>query len=284
MSLLDRYVDAVRRYLPRAQRNDIAMELREILQSQVEEQQQGREGPLSDEELSLILKRYGRPRDVAARYGSRQHLIGPAVYPSYVLSMKLVLWVSVPLAVFMVLVALLAADEHLVLRVVTAVGTGLGIIVVNLALVTLIFAFIERMPGSDEENDEEWDPMDLPEAPVPARPIARSEAVGSLLGMTLMLCWWLGLNAVLWRWFGWAQAPFEWSEVWGRVSAVAIALTGAGIVREVLGLVRPRWVKLYLGFGILINILALPVLGRLLRSGTYLIATEPAAGTSATSS
>ena len=111
--LLDRYVYAVRKLLPRAQRDDIASELREILQSQVDEEGAQALRPLQDEEIAAILRRYGRPHEVALRYGSRQYLIGPDVFPSYVVALKVVLWFLVPVASFMVLVTIVTKEEHL---------------------------------------------------------------------------------------------------------------------------------------------------------------------------
>ena len=97
MALIDRYVHAIRTHLPRKERDDIAAELREILQSQVEAEAADRGRPLAEEEVATILKRCGSPESVAARYGAREHLIGPAVFPHYVLSVKIVLWILVPL-------------------------------------------------------------------------------------------------------------------------------------------------------------------------------------------
>ena len=65
MDLLDRYVYAVKKRLPRDQRDDIAAELRDVLLSQIEAEQGALGRPLSDEEVAVMLKRFGRPQTVA---------------------------------------------------------------------------------------------------------------------------------------------------------------------------------------------------------------------------
>src|SRR4029453_731894 len=93
MNLLDRYLDAVRNRLPRNQRDDIVAELRDILLSQIEAEETTHTRRLTDDEIAEILKRFGRPMTVAARYGASNYLIGPALYPAYLASLKLLAWV-----------------------------------------------------------------------------------------------------------------------------------------------------------------------------------------------
>jgi hypothetical protein len=106
MELIDRYLHAVRERLPRGQRDDIAAELRDILLSQVEGEEATRGRPLSDDEVAEILRRFGKPTTVAARYASSGYLIGPALYPSFGASMRLLGWVLGPLAAVAILLCM----------------------------------------------------------------------------------------------------------------------------------------------------------------------------------
>lgn len=268
MSLLNRYVYAVRKYLPRTQRNDIASELREILQSQVDDEEAANQRPLTDNEIGQILKRYGHPRDVAARYGSHQYLIGPEVFPSYVAAIRVLFWVLAPVTLFMVLTTTLLAEEHTLEQIAKTLWSMVSIGLVNLTLLTLVFAYLGRMQWAGL-ND--WDPDELPEVQAnPKTPIQRSETIGSLLSLILLLAWWLGINSLAARWFGWPTLPFSWTAVWTDVSYAAVAVIAAGIARELMGLIRPRWTRLYVGTGALLDLAALFVLVRLLKAGTYL--------------
>jgi hypothetical protein len=91
MELLNRYLQAVKFWLPRAQQNDIIAELGEDICSQVEEREIELGRKLSDSEMEAILKERGRPLLVAGRYLPQRSLIGPLFFPAYVFVLKLVL-------------------------------------------------------------------------------------------------------------------------------------------------------------------------------------------------
>src|SRR6266705_6214242 len=90
MELIDRYLQAVRFWLPRSER-DLAVELAEDLHSQVgaRESQLGR--PLDEDEVSAILKECGNPVVVASRLRPQDYLIGPTLFPAYRFVLKMVL-------------------------------------------------------------------------------------------------------------------------------------------------------------------------------------------------
>ena len=242
-SLLDRYIYAVKQGLPRAKRDDIAAELREILRSQVDDEEARLQRPLTEAEIEQILKKYGAPRNVAASYGSYRYLIGPEIFPSYLVAVKVVLWVLAPITLFMLLMSAVLAEENLAENLAETFWTMLSIGLFNLVFVTLLFAWLGRVRSGTSEKD--WDLDELPEAVPglqglagPPQPVKRSEAVGSLAGLVLLTCWWLGVNRALALWFDW-DMPFAWTEVWTHVSYVAIAVLVASIAREVMGLLRP---------------------------------------------
>jgi hypothetical protein len=74
--LIDSYVADVVTLLPRQQRRDVAQELRMLLR---EEASAAADGEASQEQATrALLARFGRPAEVAARYGSPVTLIDPA--------------------------------------------------------------------------------------------------------------------------------------------------------------------------------------------------------------
>src|SRR5215472_122699 len=83
MELLDRYLQAVRFWLPRAHQNDIIEELRDDLSSQIEEKELSLGRSITEDELAAILQHAGHPVRVAARYQKKQSLIGPGLFPLY---------------------------------------------------------------------------------------------------------------------------------------------------------------------------------------------------------
>ena len=68
MEMIDRYLQAVRFALPSAQRDDIIKELRDSILSQIEEKEATLARPLSEPEQVELLKKLGRPCQLASRY------------------------------------------------------------------------------------------------------------------------------------------------------------------------------------------------------------------------
>jgi hypothetical protein len=66
--LIEAYVDDVVRHVERKQRNDVGVELRTLLGDELSSQARTAERP-ADEEMAMdLLRRFGRPEDVAIRY------------------------------------------------------------------------------------------------------------------------------------------------------------------------------------------------------------------------
>src|SRR5262249_31754722 len=91
MRLLDRYVSVVRGHLPEEQREDIVRELYENIRAQMDDKAAELGRPLTEAEQETIIKRHGHPIFVAGRYLPQQHLIGPALFPIYWVTLKTVL-------------------------------------------------------------------------------------------------------------------------------------------------------------------------------------------------
>src|SRR6185312_2053479 len=98
MQLLDRYLTAIKFWLPKKERNDIAAELEANLRAEIDDRAASLGRPLSDDEIAALLKQHGPPFLVASRYQSEQRtvafghqLIGPVVFPFYWTAMKVAL-------------------------------------------------------------------------------------------------------------------------------------------------------------------------------------------------
>ena len=88
MDLIDRYLVAVRRQLPRHLQDDIVSELTDSLRSEAEEHERVTGHPLSNDEQAALLKKRGHPFLMASRYLPQQQLIGPALFPYYQQALK----------------------------------------------------------------------------------------------------------------------------------------------------------------------------------------------------
>ncbi len=88
MDLLERYLQAVGQHLTAGTREDVLAELRVNLQAEMDAHAEEMERPLTESEVAAILKAHGRPMLVAARYLPQHYLIGPAVFPFYLLTLR----------------------------------------------------------------------------------------------------------------------------------------------------------------------------------------------------
>ena len=89
MTMLDQYLEAVAAQLPKASRDDIIAELRDMLLTRFEAEEDRRGRPLTDDEREAILRETGHPLAVAARYRKGpQSLIGPELFPYWLFGVK----------------------------------------------------------------------------------------------------------------------------------------------------------------------------------------------------
>ncbi len=90
MDLINRYLQAVKFWLPTKQKQDIIAELSEDIRSQIEDRETDLGRKLNESEIAAILKQRGRPVLVANRFLPQEHLIGPVLFPIYVFVLKIV--------------------------------------------------------------------------------------------------------------------------------------------------------------------------------------------------
>lgn len=162
MDLLHRYLSVVAIRLPERQRDDIVAELREELLSQVEEQQARLRRMLTTDEVVALLKAHGHPFLVAARYRSRQWLVGPELFPFYWLGLQLALGIIVLAHAFVAGIALVSGRPA---GEVLSWSTGsLWIVAMYMTgVVTFSFFLLDRL-GVGRWIGSAWSPRFLPPA------------------------------------------------------------------------------------------------------------------------
>jgi hypothetical protein len=161
--LIDRYLMAVSANLPKKARADITAELRDILFSKAEAKEAQLGHPLDKREQEALLHDFGHPLEVAGRYGKQQELIGPAVYPFYIFTLKVALGIIV--AIYVALYAAFVIAGHEAPR---PQGDVIESLLAAFALVTLVFVVIERT-GVIGKIARSWKPSSLPMLGAPVR-------------------------------------------------------------------------------------------------------------------
>jgi hypothetical protein len=211
VELLHRYLGAVELRLPRRGRDDIVAELREELLSQIEERQAQLRRMLTADEIIRLLKAYGHPFVVAARYDKRQILMGPEMYPFYWLALQMLLGVVVLVHVFGAVIGMVSGrppSETLdwmtgSLWIVSMYMTG---------VVTFSFFAMDRL-GVGRWIGSAWSPRFLP----PVRLVHSVSRLKAMFDWTFMLILMAWATLALF----WPMPASSWS-VDGRVSTLPV--------------------------------------------------------------
>jgi hypothetical protein len=243
MDLLERYLHAIRFWLPRAQQDDIIAELSEDIRSQIEEQEATLGRKLNESEVEAILKQRGRPLLVANRYLPRQYLIGPLLFPAYrfVLTIIALCYLG---AVIARVIGLMSFDSsyraaHSVVRAFAEAWGPLWLAILTaVGIVTIIFAVLERVQ-SRTQFLENWNPRKLPPVRDPNR-IGRINSLVNLAANSIFITWWVTdmWSATL---FDRAGVRIVFSSVWKAFLWAFLLIAIANIALAAVNIARPYW-------------------------------------------
>lgn len=256
LDLFERYLQAVRKYLPWKRQDDILAELRANLESQLEDREEELGRPLTEGEMIDWLKGIGSPMHVAMRYQPQQYLIGPAVFPMYwyVLRLGLLFIVVIFTVVNGLLIAMQTSGAP---SIVEAISKLPSVLIIVAAWVTGAFAVLEytinhypnvRLPWSALSRD--WSPTSLPpleEAPARGRkPKGYAQAVAEVVFGFLFLVWLTliphhprllmgpGIDAL-------HASPFRLAPVWWNFYHLVVLLNFVQVAWKSYRLWEGRW-------------------------------------------
>lgn len=242
LELVDRYLQAVRFWLPKEQQ-DLIAELGEDLHSQIEARETELGRPLDQSEVAVILKRCGSPMVVAGRLRPQQYLVGPTLFPIYLFVLKMVLlWILLPVFLF-----ILGP-----LSMVKAGGSDWGIAAARTladlwsaafsaaGTITLIFAVLERS-RVHLRLDNKWDPHSLPPVRKQERKPSLANTVCELVFGFFGLIWLLLLPHYRGLILGPAESFLKGSPMWHAFYVPILLLAVAALVRSVFTLACPQW-------------------------------------------
>src|SRR5271169_308160 len=169
MELLDRYLQAVRFWLPKNQKHDIIAELSEDLRLQIEEKEAALRRPLNQDEQVELLKRFSPPMTVAGRYLPQPHVMPPAMFMLYRFILKLVVvWVILPLFIIISAAPFFASQNHAAALVATVISY-LQASVFAVGMITIAFGLLAKYQPA--MGLDKWDPRKLPRVRTPRDPM-----------------------------------------------------------------------------------------------------------------
>ncbi|WP_343208417.1 HAAS signaling domain-containing protein [Anaerolentibacter hominis] len=164
--LMERYIYQVTRRLPRDQRNEVGLELQELIGDMLEEA----------ETMEDVLTKLGNPAEFAKKYQEPTHyLIGPEYYDTYLWFVKIVLICTlVPVLAVSVIeglreglpvpagIGVEAMATGVIYGITKAIGNSIISCVGAFGGVTLVFAIMERQKVKlDLKKEKEWSVGDL---------------------------------------------------------------------------------------------------------------------------
>jgi hypothetical protein len=189
MEIIDRYVHEIGEHLPWNLRADVEQELRSLLEESLEERARAANRPADAELAAQVLREVGAPREVARRYLPQdQYLIGPRLFPAYKLAITIALIViaaiSGALALASIITSALGHGVNLdALTVAKIISRFIVNIFFNVALLTLVFAVMERAQAHRAAAAPAWSPAMLP----PVKDPDRISQAAMVIGMYLIL-------------------------------------------------------------------------------------------------
>ena len=254
MDLLDRYLQAVKGWLPEGQDQDIVAELEADLRAQIDEQGERLGHPLDAAETAAILKRCGDPLTVAGRLLAKPALLDPVWSLLYRFVLKVVLlWILLPVLAVTLLPGVVLA-EHPVLALLAALSRAWQACVYAIGMITLGFAVVLYYRGIDRWRAA-WDPLRLPRlrSVRNSRRIPRAGSIVEIVVDTLFLLWWVGFPAAPFALsidasgVHWAVSAI-WTDFHARCLWAVAALATLHLALAVANLVRPYWSRVRLGW------------------------------------
>ena len=264
MEILESYLRAVKRGLPRAQSDDIVKELSEDLSSQLEEQKAMLGRPLTDQELFAFFKRHGDPMTVARRYRQDHRslsfgweLIGPELFPMYLILLSFNLTLTI--AAVIVASLLLHTPIHVDVFIVPVLAQ-----IVCLTVVFSILNLIRR------KFPQPWyyPPAEL----APMLPVSRWYSLAGLILWATVAVWWLAVPHFPTLILGSGAAHLKLAPTWHRFYVPILLLVLASISQRVVSFLRPMWTWVVPVMRTVINTAAVPILCVLMyRSPTLVV-------------
>ena len=244
MALVERYLNAVKFWLPRDQKEDIIAELGADLNAQIEEKESELGHTLSDADVEAILRRCGSPMVVAERYLPQRYLIGPAIFPIYrVVIRSLIFYFLLPWLLVWLGLALFSPGfraAHGGGQLFASLNPWWLAVTYSLFFCTLAFALVERSQFRTQMVTS-WNPRSLPALRDPNK-ISRGGTIVELTASVASLAIWFELGAFR-RQFELIGVTVTLSH-WWPYFFWALAIFGmAGIGLACLNLMNPRWTQ-----------------------------------------
>ncbi|WP_042222348.1 HAAS signaling domain-containing protein [Oceanobacillus manasiensis] len=266
MEMIERYIYAVTQKLPQSQREDIAVELRGLIEDMLEDRSE--KGRYSGSDIEEVLLELGNPKELADKYRStKKYLIGPELFDSYVYILKVVfsvLGISIGVG-FLIQVVLNPVNilDHFIDMIVSSVTA----FPMAFGWTTFGFAMGElagNVKRKDLQFEGEWKPANLPPIPVEQSRIKRRDAVASIVFYAFFIVLFSFSSDYLGIWVfhdGFSGVvPFLNDQKYATYFVFIILILSIGILNECVKLAFGKWTYKLVLYTTLSNTISMIVL------------------------
>lgn len=195
---IERYVYAVGERLPKGQREDIEKEIHSLILDALDEkvagkkEKHGQGDTATEEDVLAVLDNFGNPQEMASNYlPHRRYLIGPELFHTYLMVMKIVLAVvafGLGVATFVsIVVNGTEVVENLIKLPLQFISGAISVV----GTITIVFALIQyydsdrTLPGARKKDD--WNSRDLTPVPLPTNRLKRSSMIAEICFMVVVM-------------------------------------------------------------------------------------------------
>lgn len=236
--LIERYIYAVTRRMNRKQRDDVAQELRSLVDDMLTERC-GSRTP-EEKDVRIILTELGTPQELCSQYNedADKCLIGQPYYTTYKYVMKIVLIsVTIGMVFANVVLQMIEPKEWLVM-----LGTGLSMLynsyLSSFSIVTLLFAFFCH---KGVRITEPFNFDDLPPVPKRSQEISKWESIAGIVFSVIFVVLFVFTPEVFTVGHNGTFISLFDTEAVRETWFIVVAFAACGICREVVQLLEGRY-------------------------------------------
>jgi len=166
-SLVDRYLAAVSDLLPAKLRKDTVTEIRSLIQDALDDRSKAEGKAPDDKMMAAVLQQFGSPEKIVAPYLPEKYLIGPRLYPAFILVLQIVLPIVAVLMLVVTWMGSIPVTSMTAVEFFTELAKSLGnsfsAVVQAFGNIVFIFAILQwTIPEFRTVVEEkEWDPHSL---------------------------------------------------------------------------------------------------------------------------
>jgi len=275
MNLIERYLYAVGRYLPRKNREDILKELRSVLLDTLEGRTLSSASEASEAEVIAMLQDYGSPQQVAASYSNQgQYLIGPALFPLFRMILGIVLAAVIGAQLLAFGVAVWIGGQAI--NPLESLTSLLNSIPASIGSLVIVFAILQWFDVRPELENEPWDPRNLPVIEED-QTVNRGERIFGIAAASIILAI-LALLPDKLGVFNLPEGVFFANPVIGQyLGWISLSLL-AGIALDIILLWQGRWTTLTRLARIGVSLISIAVLALLLQGHNAWLAQQGVSG------